>query len=314
MTFSVLINNYNYGRFLAETIASVAAQTRRPDEVIVVDDGSTDESLKILEKLRQTYPWLRVHSQANSGQLSAMRAGAGLARADWCAFLDADDTWDSDHLAKAAEALSGAARADLYFSNHRETDGPPLYRSKWHSGLIGPCPALVAATGVRIGTICSVLILKRDLALSVLDLDNSFDREWRIRADDCLVFGAALQGAVALHNPVQTVSYRIHGGNAFARCRQLGDDDRYLGAKDRLLRFHAARSALDLSDPARALADEFSRLAAPTPFLRRRYRSAIIAARTPLPRRLLNLLRTLPPLEKPPPHQFESSALSRSGD
>lgn len=314
MTFSVLINNYNYGRFLPETIASVAAQALRPDEVIVVDDGSTDDSLKILAGLRRAHPWLRVHSQPNSGQLAAMRAGASLARGDWCAFLDADDMWDPSHLVVAAEALSTGLGANFYFSGHRETDGPPLYRSKWHPGLIGPCPALVATTGVRIGTICSALILKRDLAVSALDLDKSFDHEWRIRADDCLVFGATLHKAVALHHPVQTVSYRIHGGNSFAQNRHLGDDDRYLAAKKRLLQFHATRSSLDLSDPARALADEFSRLAAPTPFLRRRYRSAIIAARTSLPRRLLNLLRTLAPLEKAIPHQFESSALSRSGD
>lgn len=314
MTFSVLINNYNYARFLPETLAGVAAQTLAPHEIIVVDDGSKDDSLAVLESLRATIPRLRVHPQPNGGQLAALRAGVRLASGDWCAFLDADDTWTPEHLAEAAEALSAAEGADYYFSGHQETGGPPIYRSKWHAGLIGPCPALVATTGVRIGTICSTLIVKRELAAVALDLDESFDPEWRIRADDCLLFGAALVGAVALHRPVPTVSYRIHGGNGFARSRPAGDHDAYLAAKARLFRHHTTRTALDLDDPARALADEFSRLAAPAPLLRRRYRSAIIAARAPLPRRLFNLLRTLPPLGKSAAHQVSKSAFSRSGD
>ena len=81
---------------------------------------------------------------------------------------------------------------------------------------MGPCAGLVAARGTRIGTITSALCLRREFALMAVDLDESFDADWRTRADDCLVFGASIAGAIFHYNPIESVNYRIHGGNTFA--------------------------------------------------------------------------------------------------
>jgi glycosyltransferase involved in cell wall biosynthesis len=214
--FSVVINNFNYGNFVREAIISVKAQKYRPCEIIVVDDGSADDSMAILESLKADCPELVVISQENFGQLSAIRAGVHAAFGEWLCFLDADDTWEPTHLEAAAQAISCETDLGVYYSGHKETSGPPIFRSKWSHGSVGPCAGLVAARGTRIGTITSALCLRREFALMAVDLDESFDAEWRTRADDCLVFGASITGAIFHYNPIQTVNYRIHGGNTFA--------------------------------------------------------------------------------------------------
>jgi glycosyltransferase involved in cell wall biosynthesis len=216
MKVSVLINNYNYARYLSEAIESVVAQSFAAHEIIVVDDGSSDNSLEVLRGLEETIPNLHIHSQENGGQLSAMRSGIHLATGDWCCFLDADDTWEPTHLETAAQTLLCELDLGVYYSGHKESSGPPVFRSKWPHGSVGPCAGLVAARGTRIGTITSALCLKREFALIAVDLDESFDVEWRTRADDCLVFGASIAGAIFHYNPIPTVNYRIHGGNTFA--------------------------------------------------------------------------------------------------
>lgn len=288
MTFSVLINNYNYGRFLPETVAGIAAQIRRPDEVIVVDDGSTDDSLAVLAELQRAHPWLRVHAQANGGQLVAMRSGIRLAGGDWCFFLDADDIWAPSHLAEAERAISAHGEAAAYYSGHQETDGPPLYRSRWPAGAVGPLSRLVSATGVRVGTITSTIGLRRETALTAVDLPPEFDVDWRVRADDVLLYGATFSGAVFLHNPAPTVRYRIHGSNAFANRNTAEREVLYRKHKSSLFAFYQQRFGLDdVHNPA-LLRDELIKVARNrrSPEACRRYRRAMRRVDAPLSARL----------------------------
>jgi glycosyltransferase involved in cell wall biosynthesis len=85
---SVVISNYNYAEFLPQAIESVQAQTHAPVEIIVVDDGSTDDSRVVLER----YPVHVIH-QKNQGQASALDAGVSAASGEIICLLDADDVW-----------------------------------------------------------------------------------------------------------------------------------------------------------------------------------------------------------------------------
>ena len=87
-TLGVIIVNYNYARFVVDAIESVLAQDPPFDEVIVVDDGSTDNSLEIISKFE---PRIRVIAKKNGGQLSASIAGITAATTDYLYILDADD-------------------------------------------------------------------------------------------------------------------------------------------------------------------------------------------------------------------------------
>ncbi len=85
---SVIINNYNYGKFLADAIDSALSQTYPNTEVIVVDDGSTDDSHQVIASYgSRIVPVLK----ENGGQASAMNAGFGVSQGEIVIFLDADD-------------------------------------------------------------------------------------------------------------------------------------------------------------------------------------------------------------------------------
>jgi glycosyltransferase involved in cell wall biosynthesis len=98
---SVVIPCYNAARYLHETLSSAMAQTHPPCEILVVDDGSTDESGAIA---RSFGPAVRVVRQPNAGESSARNRGISLARGEWIAFLDADDVWVPEKLERQLEA------------------------------------------------------------------------------------------------------------------------------------------------------------------------------------------------------------------
>jgi heptose III glucuronosyltransferase len=94
-TLSVVIPVYNGTLFLPELIESLLAQQRRPDEVIFVDDGSTDGSGAMIARLGAGLPGLRVVAQKNQGQAVARNVGMKQATGRYIAFLDADDVVDA---------------------------------------------------------------------------------------------------------------------------------------------------------------------------------------------------------------------------
>ena len=85
---SIIIPNYNYGQYIAEAIDSALNQTYQPVEVIVVDDGSTDNSRDIINSYGQT---IKAIFQTNHGPSVARNAGIAISKGDYIIFLDADD-------------------------------------------------------------------------------------------------------------------------------------------------------------------------------------------------------------------------------
>jgi glycosyltransferase involved in cell wall biosynthesis len=101
-TISVVIPCYNGARYLPETLASVLRQTLPPHEVIVVDDGSTDDSAAVAASFG---PPVRVLRQPNQGESVARNRGIDEARGNWIAFIDADDLWDPSKLERQVDGL-----------------------------------------------------------------------------------------------------------------------------------------------------------------------------------------------------------------
>ena len=98
MKISVIITTYNRADFILKAIESVKNQTYKAKEIIVIDDGSTDNTTELLKLYDIRYVY-----QQNSGVSSARNKGIKLALYDWIAFLDSDDIWHSDKLSKQNE-------------------------------------------------------------------------------------------------------------------------------------------------------------------------------------------------------------------
>lgn len=119
---SVVIANYNYGRYLAETIDSVLAQTYPQIEIIFIDDGSTDDSLEIAQR----YP-ITVLSQKNQGVSTARNNAAQYAHGEYILFLDSDDLLYPDSLGVLQKRLedegpaAGFAYGQLQYFGEKNT-------------------------------------------------------------------------------------------------------------------------------------------------------------------------------------------------
>jgi glycosyltransferase involved in cell wall biosynthesis len=99
---SAIVPTFNRAELLVRALRSIAAQTLRPDEVWVVDDGSTDGTA---ERVAREFPSVRCVRQENRGVSAARNRGIASARGEWLAFLDSDDEWQPTKLEEQMDAL-----------------------------------------------------------------------------------------------------------------------------------------------------------------------------------------------------------------
>lgn len=109
---SIVIGTHNHAHFLPDCLQSVRQQSYQDFEVIVVDNGSTDDTRKVVEEL--AWDKLRYHYQQNTGSIAGSRnTGIRLAKGDYVAFLDSDDLWYNNKLKKTMDVLEDHPEIDL---------------------------------------------------------------------------------------------------------------------------------------------------------------------------------------------------------
>jgi len=116
---SAIVPTYNAAGFLAEAIESIRWQTYQPVEIIVVDDGSTDDTAEVVRGLGGE---IRYVEQANAGPAAARNRGLELAQGELIAFLDADDRWPRDKLEIQVPRLLGNPELDLVLGRIQYVD------------------------------------------------------------------------------------------------------------------------------------------------------------------------------------------------
>ncbi len=180
---SIIINNYNYERFLRVAIDSALNQTYPHTEVIVVDDGSTDNSQEIIASYKnQVIPVLK----ENGGQASALNAGFAVSQGDIICFLDSDDVWFPNKVARVVEALQhfpevGWVRHKLEVSNedlHPSGVKIPAFQGSYP---IPSDPYLYLERIVSVST--SALTLRRELAVAIFPIPQLLFNQTRYDAD-----------------------------------------------------------------------------------------------------------------------------------
>lgn len=200
---SVVIPAFNAARYLEAALDSVAQQTHRPHQVIVVDDGSDDHTAD----LARGYPRIPVEilSIAHRGPSAARNCGVAAARCAWLAFLDADDLWSPDKLARQFAAMEREPLVHGAFGHVQQFISQELTAEQRQSLH---CPSQPAA-GLTAGT----LLIEREAFLAVGGFDENLPAgeffAWYGAASRCglhfaMTDAVVLHRRIHLHNSTRT--------------------------------------------------------------------------------------------------------------
>jgi len=212
MFFTVLINNFNYSQYIAESIQSVLDQTFADFELIIVDDGSTDMSRDIISLFKD--PRIKTIFKPNGGQGSAFQAGIDQACGEYIAFLDSDDTWSRDKLEEISRILILypdivlLQNSLVQISTNGQSIGNCIIKKKY-SGFYDPIPDYTKLS-LETPLLPSSCIVGQTKACKQLSLHPE---EWRIDADTPLLAGLSVLGKIYLLDEPLT-HYRVHSTNA----------------------------------------------------------------------------------------------------
>lgn len=120
---SVIVPAYNGETYLSEAIESILIQAYRPQEIIIIDDGSTDNTASVAKSFGDA---VQYHYQPNQGAGAARNNGIKLARGEFLAFLDADDLWLEDKLACQMQVFDDDPALDMVFGYVLQFRSPEL--------------------------------------------------------------------------------------------------------------------------------------------------------------------------------------------
>lgn len=216
MKISVIISNYNYVQYLPAAIASVLLQTYQNFEIIIVDDGSTDNSRDVIKKLQeQAADKVKPIFQENQGQGAAFNTAFEASIGEIIAFLDADDVWFPTKLKHIVDAFSSTPDIVGIMHPLNLIDGNGKVVSEAKNGWLPDrnLADIIIETGNAWNyPPTSGLAYHRSALEKVFPIDSI---KWRLCADGCLVYCTAFLGKVVGLDKV-LASYRIHGSNNHA--------------------------------------------------------------------------------------------------
>jgi len=195
---SIIIPAYNRERYIAQAIESVLAQTYRPIEIIVVDDGSVDKTADVANSFSDK---VRYFYQPNSGCGTARNTGVLKARGSFLAFLDSDDLWIKEKLFRQMEVLQSDTGLDMVFGHVEHFYSPDLDHDSRRKFV---CPA-EKMPGYNAGT----MFIRQEAFLRVGLFDDHFQFsefiDWYGRAKD--------KGLKSVMLPEVLLKRRIHASN-----------------------------------------------------------------------------------------------------
>lgn len=282
MKLSCLINSHNYIDYVGEAIESALGQSRPFDEVIVVDDGSSDGSVAWLQERYGGDPRVKIVAKGQAGQLSCIRRGMEAASGDVLFFLDADDRYLPDMLRKAAAIYESRSEIDFLSVGFEEFGGEYRHRRQQTATRDRGLSVLaVLLHRVWIGNPTSCLSMRTKLCRRILPYPAESD--WVTRADDVLVFGASLAGGHKYHLEEPLVDYRIHSSNNHAR-RKLRQCDKmtYALKVNQMINWFTREEGYDKDALSYLLSREFRTLERPTWRELRQYCRMTSRARLPV--------------------------------
>jgi glycosyltransferase involved in cell wall biosynthesis len=217
---SVVVTNYNYGRFLRQALDSALAQTHDA-EVVLVDDGSTDDSREILADYDNR---VKVLLQENAGQRAAVNAGIAASSGDVVCLLDADDVFAPEKVERVVDSFEGGLSPCLVYHQLQtiDADGRPKGRPFPRAVLRGDIRARVErSAGWWPRPTTSAFAFSRALLERLLPMATGHEDPW---PDTYLSGVAPFVGPIAgIAEPL--ASLRLHGSNAHSRGKMADQPD-----------------------------------------------------------------------------------------
>jgi glycosyltransferase involved in cell wall biosynthesis len=222
---SVVIPSFNHARFLGQAVGSVLDQTHDQLELVVVDDGSTDESRSILRTFRD--PRVRVELQENCGAHAAINRGLALARGELLAILNSDDRFAPERLARAVAAFEADPPLGLWGSYIEVVGGrgehlgtKEGFRNLLPVPLDHPERSFQVEPDLRLNLLLSNywsttsnFVFRRSLLDAVGGMENlRFAHDWDFAF-------RAMRSAPAHLEPMPLLQYRLHGSNTIHQNR-----------------------------------------------------------------------------------------------
>tara|TARA_B100000575_G_C23132864_1_gene657474 strand:+ start:1560 stop:2468 length:909 start_codon:yes stop_codon:yes gene_type:complete len=211
--FSVILVTYNSSKYLKESINSVLNQTYKNFELIIIDDGSTDKTKKIIKKFKDNR--IKYKHQTNQGPSKARNFGIKISKYKWICFIDADDYWDKNKLKVVCKFLSGSNL--IYHKLHKKIEFKKknlhitqsklqysLFQKYIGSKIKKPITKNLLIYGNKIPT-SSVTIRKK-----ILKKSDSFDEKLRIGEDYDLWLRLSLATEKFIFISENLGTYRIH--------------------------------------------------------------------------------------------------------
>jgi glycosyltransferase involved in cell wall biosynthesis len=243
---TVILPVFNGRRFLREAVDSVLAQTLRPAELLVIDDGSTDGSLDELQSIGNTPFPIRMLRQANQGQSAARNLAAREATGDYLAFLDQDDWWHPQHLELLVAPLVENPTAGWSYSDFDEMDlgGSIVTRSFLRAaGVRHPKNTIMECIANDLMVLPSASVLRRAAFLQ----SGGFDETLSGYEDDDLFVRFFRLGWEMVFVDKPLLRFRIHASGSSASSRFLRSRVRYaekleaiLPDDSRMLRYYVS--------------------------------------------------------------------------
>ncbi|MBI5510713.1 MAG: glycosyltransferase [Deltaproteobacteria bacterium] len=208
LRIAVIVPAFNGKRFLREAIDSVRAQTLPPAELIVVDDGSTDDSLSVLAGWEAPFPVTPLR-QANAGQSAARNRGAKETTCEYLAFLDQDDRWHPNHLEELAERFREAPDLGWVYCNVDEINeaGHKVQAGMLDNLLIRhPLTDLTKMLAGNMHILPSASLVRREAFFAV----GGFDERLSGYEDDDLFLRLFVRGFDSAYIPEPSLDWRVY--------------------------------------------------------------------------------------------------------
>jgi glycosyltransferase involved in cell wall biosynthesis len=213
VTVGVVITTYNHAHFLADSIESVLKQTHRVAEIVVVDDGSTDDPASVVA----AYPDVRLVRQANSGLAAARNTGLRDLETDKVIFLDADDRLLPDAAAAGLACFARRPVCGFVYGGYRQISRNGHVRSENHYNAISAEPYRDFLKSNVIGMHAAVMYDRARLTAS-----GGFD-PGLLRCEDYDVYLRMSRSDPVASHPAIIAEYRWHGTNMSANHREMLD-------------------------------------------------------------------------------------------